>query len=137
MRMPRIPSRENACSSPPTPRSSPCGATRKRTHAPSAPPPPPGGREGEANPRPPPPGGGREPLSREPLAERRVDRERVELDADGDAAELGVVAAADARRELADERRAVLRDEHLRVRRPRFDSHGGRSPPRRVARQRG
>src|SRR5829696_137475 len=59
-----------------------------------------------------------EALAHDALAERGVDRERVQIDADRHAAELRVVAAADARGQLADERRPAFRNEHLRVCRP-------------------
>src|SRR5262249_22199805 len=58
----------------------------------------------------------RDAVPRDLLAERGGDRELVEVHAQGGAAELRVMAAAESRRELADER-ALLRDEDLRVRR--------------------
>ena len=66
------------------------------------------------------------------LAERRRDRERVRVDAERDAAELGVVAAADARGQLRDER-ALLAEQHLRRRRPVLDAEGAARPRRAVS----
>ena len=60
---------------------------------------------------------------RSPSAAR--DRERVEVDAERDAAELGVVPAADARRHLR-EQRPVLAEQHLRRRRPVLDAERAR-----------
>src|SRR5262245_55804898 len=54
------------------------------------------------------------------LAERRGKGGAVEVDAEGDAAELRVVAAAEARGQLADPR-PIGPDEHLRIARPVLD----------------
>ena len=59
-------------------------------------------------------------------AERDRDREGVEVDTERDAAELGVVAAADARRELR-EQRPVVAEQDLGRRRAELDADGTRS----------
>ena len=66
----------------------------------------------------------RERRRRDLLAQRRRDREAVEVDAQHRTAELGVVAAAEPRGELADAR-TLAGDEHLGVARPLLDSDGG------------
>ena len=58
------------------------------------------------------------------LAQRRRQREPVEVDAEHRLAQLGVVPAADPRREL-DDVRAPLADHHLGVRRPLLDPERG------------
>ena len=65
------------------------------------------------------------------LAERSGERSAVQVDAERDAAELGVVPAAEARRELADTR-PVRADEHLRVARARSRSRPPPPRPRRL-----
>ncbi len=89
--------RRMRASTPRTSRSSPAGATRKRTHAPPTP-----RVRGEL-------------ACVHGLAERRGDGEIVQVDAERDAAELGVVPAADPRRDLG-EQRAVVAEEDLRRR---------------------
>ena len=59
------------------------------------------------------------------LTERNLDRERVEVDAERRATELGVVAAAGADRELR-EQRPVVAQQDLRRRRPGVDAQGAR-----------
>ena len=68
------------------------------------------------------------------LAERARDRERIEVDAERDAAELRVVAAADARRHLR-EQRPVVAEQDLHRRRAVLDAERARRSGRRLDRR--
>src|SRR6185437_2359235 len=60
------------------------------------------------------------------LPERRLDRERIEIDTERSAAELGVVAAAGADGDLR-EQRPLVAEQDLRRRRPGLDAENPRS----------
>ena len=117
---------------PPSRSSTPSGATRKRTHAPPT-------RRRRS---------WLVTLAHDRLAERERDGEVVEVDADGGAAELRVVAAAEPRRDLHDVRPAVGAEPDLGVARAVLDperrdrgarrlDHARRSDARSARRARG
>src|SRR3954447_15867452 len=116
MRIPRTPSLSYASLSPRTARSSPAGATRKRTHA------PPTRACGARRLR-----GTCSPSAAEIASWLRFTRSAARTGAvvgvapKRGAAEPAAGAAAEARGELADDR-AVVRHEHLRVRRALGDT---------------